>query len=397
MLIMLILGCSATEKELTESQIENEVGSSVETEASSEPTTEPTGEPSEEQTDDSNPSSSPSTEPSSEEGGYIITGTVTWTLTFDEEAQAAGYSTCSYNRTYEGSQFLDMNYLCADCDVLTRGIATMQYGLDCHGQISQDNEAERTELWGFGSESFHRGGRDQFVMGALSELDDPQPDTDIPLAWSSEYEVNEGGTMLLEATGSFQYVWDTSLSLEDPWETRTDPYTCGWPQNDPGNLPLDYELGIGKTFPNVQLRDQCGERLSLWDLYGHWLILDTTQSDCGPCRSMAADSEEALIAMREEGIDVMMVSFLGNGLSYPFETPSETTFNSWVETYGLMDPVLYDQGFAYALFPKFVEDYSGEGFGYPTWLVVNPQMELVHGNVGYSSWDNIRQVILDNQ
>ena len=103
---------------------------------------------------------------------------------------------------------------------------------------------------------------------------------------------------------------------------------------------------------------------------------------------MAAESEEALAAMREEGIDVTMVSFLGNGLSNPFDTPSETTLNDWVDAYGLEDPVLYDQGFAYALFPKFVEEYSGEGFGYPTWLIVNPQMELVHGNVGFGSWED---------
>jgi len=156
-------------------------------------------------------------------------------------------------------------------------------------------------------------------------------------------------------------------------------------------------LGIGKTFPNVQLYDQCNERLSLWDLYGNWLILDTTQSDCGPCRSMASSSEEFLQEMRAEGFDIMMVSFLGNGLSYPYETPSESTLNDWVSSYGLQDPVLYDQGFAYALFPTFVEEFSGEGFGYPTWLIVNPQMELVYGNVGFGSWDDIAQVIRDNQ
>ena len=203
--------------------------------------------------------------------------------------------------------------------------------------------------------------------------------------------------MLLEAQGSFQYSFDPALEILNPWEGRTEPYTCGWPQNDPGDLTLDYELGIGKTFPNVHLRDQCNERLSLWDLYGNWLILDTTQSDCGPCRSMASSSEEALAEMRAEGLNVMMVSFLGNGLSYPYETPSASTLDTWVDQYELEDPVLFDQGFAYALFPSFVEEYTGEGFGYPTWLLVNPEMELVYGNVGFSSWDNIYQAILDNQ
>ena len=114
-------------------------------------------------------------------------------------------------------------------------------------------------------------------------------------------------------------------------------------------------------------------------------------------RPSLQQGKDALAQMRAEGLEVMMVSFLGNGLSAPFETPSETTLNDWVESYGLQDPVLYDEGFTFALFPSFIEEFSGEGFGYPTWLVVNPQMELVYGNVGFGSWDDIRAVIEENQ
>ena len=36
---------------------------------------------------------------------------------------------------------------------------------------------------------------------------------------------------------------------------------------------------------------------------------------------MASQVEEALSEMRAEGIEVMMISFLGDGLSAPFVTP----------------------------------------------------------------------------
>ena len=54
------------------------------------------------------------------------------------------------------------------------------------------------------------------------------------------------------------------------------------------------------------------------------------------------------------------------------------------------------RGFAYALFPPFIESYSGDSFGYPTWLVVDPEMKLIHGNVGFSSWDDVKAVIAAN-
>ena len=354
--------------------------------------------------EDSGVASEPSTEETGttdtdiEEGSYVrMTGSVTWTLTFDEEAQANGFETCSYRRSYEGEQRIDHSYLCPDCEIMVQGVATMEEGGDCHAQISSDTGTQRTELWGLGNGSFFRSGHEQRALGALGEIAGMGADQDIALFWESDNTLTAGGTMHLEAVGTTRYTIDPSIVPDPDTVPHEGVYACGWPQNDPGTLVLDYHIDVGKTFPNVHLMDQCGERLSLWDLYGHWLILDTTQSDCGPCRSMAGSSEEALQAMRADGIDVMMVSFLGNGLSAPFETPSQSTFNNWVETYNLQDPVLFDEGFAFALFPSFVEEYTGEGFGYPTWLLVNPEMTLVHGNVGFGNWDSIRSAIEENQ
>jgi len=338
----------------------------------------------------------PDTTDASSEGtipAVTVQGQVTWTLRFDADAEALGYEDCAYTRSFEGTQYLDMDYLCPDCTVQVSGTATMTEGLDCYSQISSAPESERTEAWGWGDGGFHRSGRTQFPLGELSTFDDTGEGTEIALAWESESELTDGGVMILSAAGSLTYQTDSSILLPDPIPTRTEPYTCGWPQNDPGDLALDYVLGVGKTFPNVYLKDQCGELLSLWDLHGSWLVMDTSQSDCGPCQTMAASAEEFVADMAAEGIDVKVVSFLGNGLSEPFGTPSAATLGTWVDSFGLTDPVLYDRGFAYATFPDFVTEYTGESFGYPTWLVVSPEMELVHGNVGFGSWDDVAEII----
>ncbi len=322
----------------------------------------------------------------------IATGEVTWTLAFDETAEQNGYVDCSYTRQYTGEQFLDMDYLCPTCDVLVRGTATMTEGSDCYSQISSDPQKERTELWGWGAGAFHRTSLDQYPLGELAEITDGGEDSAITLGWTSDSELSEGGVMTLTAAGTLSYTTDEDTLLDDPW-AGPEVYACGWPQDDPGDLTLSYDLAVGSTFPNVRLTDQCGEELALWDLYGRWLVLDTSQYDCGPCRTMAAEAEDFVDAMAAEGTEVMVVSLLGNGLSEPFGTPDADTFTSWVDSYSLTDPVLYDQGFAYALFPDFVTAHTGESFGYPTWLVVDPQMNLLDGNIGFGSWDDVGDII----
>ena len=325
----------------------------------------------------------------------VVDGAVTWTLAFDDAAAANGFTDCSYTRTFTGTQYLDMDYLCPGCSVQVQGTATMTEGLDCYSQISSSATTDRTEAWGWGGGAFFRSGRAQFPLGELSTFEDAGEDADIALSWSSESDLEDGGVMLLSASGTLSYRTDAGTLLPDPAPERTEPYACGWPQNDPGDLTLDYTLAVGQTFPNVYLEDQCGDLLSLWDLYGSWLVLDASQSDCGPCQSMASTAEAFVEEMAADGYDVKVVSFLGNGLSEPFGTPSAETLDSWVSTFALTDPVLYDRGFTYALFPPFIASDSGDSFGFPTWLLVNPQMELVYGSVGFSSWDDVGGVIRD--
>ncbi len=318
---------------------------------------------------------------------------VTWTLTFDEDAEDAGNSDCSYRRTFSGLQSLDQGYLCPDCEALTWGEAEIVEGLDCYQQLVSEGEALSFEGWGYSAEgSFFRSGGENRPAGELAEFEPPDNAGEpVALGWEAEYEMTAGGTMVLSASGSFSWWTDEDSLIEDPWSPRENATSsCGWPRNNPGNLELDYTLADGSIVPNVRSEDQCGEAVELWDFYGSWLVLDSSQQDCGPCRTMAEQAPAFVEEMAAEGIDLRVISLMGNGLDNPWGTPPSSVVDSWVDAFSLDDPVLADRGYAYSLFPAYV---GPEDFGYPAWLVVNPKMELVGGHVGFSTWDTAREMI----
>lgn len=328
--------------------------------------------------------------------GWRAEGEIAWTLDFDADAEAGGYVDCSYARTWEGSQALDLGYLCPDCAMIFPGEALLYEGLSCYQQLDAEGVELQEEAWGFSEDGrFFRSGGNTRPLSELSTLDPSSPEG-AAVAWVSEYELTSGGTMTLSASGAVSWWLDPELLLPDPWPSRTEPYTCGWPQADPGDLVLDYDLQIGSVFPNVRLIDQCAEKLALWDLYGRWLVLDTAQPDCGPCRSMADTAEAFVVQMAGEGIEVVVVNLLGAGLGAPFDEPDPEVYADWVETYESSGPVLKDRGFGYALFPSFAEEATGESFGYPTWVVVDPQMRIHAVNIGFSDWEAVADLIRED-
>ena len=273
----------------------------------------------------------------------------------------------------------------------TGGNAVMTEGEDCFAQISSAG-TERYEAWGFSQTAFYRSSPENQPMGELAEITLAEEGEETSIGWESEYELTDGGLMTLSASGAFVWTTDPEVQLTPPEHSQVGPYACGWPQEDPGDLVLDYTLADGSVFPNGFLRDQCDENVAIWDLYGRYLVFDNTQPDCGPCKSMAESSEAFVAEMAEQGIEVMMVSLMGNGLSEPWVEPSLATVQSWVKAYDLEGPVLADRGFGYGLLPPYF-DYD---YGFPAWMVVAPDMTIVKGGVGFGSWDTIKGIILDH-
>lgn len=70
--------------------------------------------------------------------------------------------------------------------------------------------------------------------------------------------------------------------VSDPTNAAEVCYACGWPHNDPGTYD-GVGPAEGDTIANLELIDQCGERVDLWDLSGSWHVLFMTASWCGSC------------------------------------------------------------------------------------------------------------------
>jgi hypothetical protein len=61
----------------------------------------------------------------------------------------------------------------------------------------------------------------------------------------------------------------------DPLDGEEACYDCGWLHNDPGDLEYTGD-DVGDTIANLDLRDQCKDKVPLWDMAGEYHILFLT-------------------------------------------------------------------------------------------------------------------------
>jgi hypothetical protein len=337
-----------------------------------------------------------------------VVADITWSLDFDADAEAEGYVDCAYTRAYEGVQFLDQPYLCAGCTIQLAGTATMTEGFaSCYEPIFGGVEA-RPEFWGFGwpdvdggaAPFFRSAAENMYTTSPLATVDSVSLDTSFELGWDSEYTladlgIEAEGVMGLAAAGTAVVSEDPGTQLTDPYVPRAEPYACGWPTDNPGSLDTDWVLALDATLPTAALEDECGELVNLWDLYGRYLVIDSTQPDCGYCLLMAEDAPGFLDEMDGLGIPTEFVSLLGEGLNNVIGEPTQAAFDSYLSSYGHGGPLLKDRGYGYAMFKPYWDD-QGEDLGYPTWAIVRPDMTLLHVGKGFSDFEEIRGLIVED-
>ena len=98
--------------------------------------------------------------------------------------------------------------------------------------------------------------------------------------------------------------------VSDPLDASEVCYTCGWPHRDPGTLTGEGST-VGSTVANLELIDQCGERVQLWDLAGEWHVVFMTASWCGSCLDEARrfDAEQAAF-VADTGVPLSFLTVL---------------------------------------------------------------------------------------
>lgn len=129
--------------------------------------------------------------------------------------------------------------------------------------------------------------------------------------------------------------------------------------------------------------------MRLHDFAGEYVIVDISAMDCGPCQS-AAGSEEAFVEeMASAGIPVHVITLLAPSLSDTAGSPTQRQLQQWIDAFELSSPVLADRVWGLSV----VGQPLGDNFGYPTFVVVSPELEVLEISTGFGSFDDMGATI----
>ncbi len=308
-----------------------------------------------------------------------LTGEVTWSVTFDAEAKAAGASDCSYTRRYIGVEDTSRPWGCPGCDQRFRTEVEIIDGLDtCYRQVS--GRPPGTEEWlGLGDGPWWRGrGALMSQQGTAS-----QAGGTVTLVNSvSEVAAAAGGMLSFDIAGELQFTEESG----DPLNGFRPPesYACGWNKADPPPYVGDYTLAVGATVPDGAFKDVCDEPLRLHDLAGTYLVISMSAADCPPCQAMAVEEERFIADMAAENIAVSVVTLMAPALTDTLGLTTLAILESWASTFALASPVLADRGWGLSVFQPAL----GDNTGYPSWAIVDPALTVIGFGTGYDDWSS---------
>ncbi len=316
-----------------------------------------------------------------------VEGDVTWTVTFDDAAKAAGAVDCSYTRHYKGAEDESAPWLCPDCEVAFKVDVEMTAGKDdCFlAFVSPGTEPVTEEYIGYGAGTYYRGYFLTSEQGTAAVTS-----TSMTVANTiMDQPVMAGGTLSFEVAGSFTI----GTEQADPLNGFTPPatYACGWPKANPALFTGPYTANDGDIVPDGVFMDKCDEPVRLHDFKGSYVIVDMAAIDCPPCQAMADDEEGFVAEMAAQGIDVKIITLLAPSLDNTLGHTTQHMLESWTSTHDLTTSVvLADRGWGLSMFiPRF-----GDQVGYPSWVVADKDMKILTGASGYDQFASAKAAIL---
>lgn len=307
-----------------------------------------------------------------------MSGVVTWTWDFDEEAEGNGYVDCSYTRNYVGREDSALPWYCVDCEEMWFMQPVLEPGgEDCLYQVAYTTTA-LPEWMGFQGEQFYRGSA--VYLAPLQPLADALVIDGDTLTWTgaAEGELGDVGGFSRETEGSLELSRAEGGTLHEL--TPPDTYGCGWPKADPPAYEGDYVMRRGETLPDGVFRDQCDEPVRLHDFKGRYVLLITGAPDCPPC----VEAAEGLAGIEEQladsGVELVVIELMSASVSASLDTPDQAQLQAWVDAHGLSSPVLADRTYGW----QVVNENSG-ATGIPNFILVDPELTVLDWSTGYGS------------
>lgn len=150
------------------------------------------------------------------------------------------------------------------------------------------------------------------------------------------------------------------------WE----PPSNSWPATE--DLPADLEgegFTEGLIFPDIRLKDQHGDEVSVWQFYGMVIAIDISTMWCGPCNKLAEEVNHIWEDYEERGF--MYLTMLPEDREGgPMEVADAA---EWAERHEIIAPILADdQGYSYDIVPNQI---------WPRVLVIGRDMRVLNDEV----------------
>lgn len=314
--------------------------------------------------------------------GLVPAAVMTGTYTFHLALSEVGGVDCDTTRAFTGVDMGETTpFSCPSCSAEFMGSGTITDDtIDCFDAAFVDypdgwstpvySYPVRTEYWGWGKKAFYRSTMP--AADASGKVDDGSfraPDEGVEETFTAVGTSNTtAGSASYTVDGTVIWVTDPAVLVPDPTYLPTEPYTCGWPQNDPGTLVDPAAVAVGAVAPAASFVDQCGEPVRLRDFAGSWLIGLRTTADCDACLENASLASAYATRAAADGEDVRVVTFFAG---------TDDEYAAAVELYGAAGPVFRDRGYG-----SMIAYVGGFNPAWSTSFVVDPDQRLASVTLG---------------
>jgi len=312
-------------------------------------------------------------------------GDVTWTVGFDREAHVAGLVDCAYTRTYDLVEDRSVPWLCADCDLqLVGSVAMSEQDAQCYRMLTGVDPATEERI------GWSNGVQRRAILPFA-----PLVETGTAVVADDTVAITSDSGPLDASTGTVTVTSSGTLALGtapgDPMHGLTPPivYACGWAAPDPPPYTGDYLLERGEIVPDGLFLDACDEGFRLHDVKGTYAVIEISAADCAPCQTMASTADGGLAPLEQAEVETTVVTLLAPSLAEPLSPAEPALISAWNDTFEPHGPVVGDRGWGFAV----AAAQWGNEIVYPTWIVVDRDLEVLDYGEGFPGWDVIVDVI----
>ncbi len=326
-----------------------------------------------------------------------IAGQLEWQIDFDTAAEQQGSSDCTLKVSYQGLADKTVQYLCPECE----HIYQVSYNVDpstqsCATEVGLDDEGHV----GYGNGKLYAHTNRLHRLHAVADTAVDGTGTQWTASGTgASYKYGITAEKQRRFTSTVTGTLSITDSDHDPLFGMVPPtdYDCGYSKSGLPEYQGSWEM-TDNDIPDGVFLDSCGDYVRLHDMLGSgYAVIEASAIFCGPCNSWAEQEPGFKDEMAQLGIDIKFVTLLVEKTTGPFDVVSQAQLQAWVDEHQLDGPILADRGYGHNVVGPYVQfvkngvdpaDYKYTG--YPTWVLVNPSLQVLGVGVGCCPWNTIK-------